>query len=86
MKLPKHPTMYTWKHEPKPWDYDFEYWTYRAPGMFCMLRNDPPKGWQWVVFDGGGNVLASEYQIASRQNAQRQAVAYITKREQENSP
>ena len=82
MKKPKPPKLYAWKQEQK----DNPYWTYHAPGMFCMLRQDlPSKTWDWVVYDGGGNTLAKEYGILSRQNAQRQAVAYITNREKENA-
>jgi hypothetical protein len=75
--------LYHW-HEHEAADGEYTYYRYPTP-MMCgnVVINPSSKLYQWQVFDGGGNLLAAEYRIASKQNAQRKCVAWITNKEKE---
>ena len=57
---------------------------YNTPRL-CALCKKEDGAWKWCIFNPGGFLIASEYQLASKQNAQRNAVEYITKWEKDNA-
>ena len=75
--------LYHW-HEHHAADGEYTYYLYNTPMMRGdVVLNPVSKTYEWKVFDNGGNILAAEYQIMSKQNAQRNCVAWITQREKE---
>ena len=55
---------------------------YNTPNYVALCKKEDG-AWKWCVFNPAGFLIASEYQLASKQNAQRNAVIYITKKEKE---
>jgi hypothetical protein len=66
----------------KWFEVDPKAWIYSTPMLHARLIKEEAT-YQFRIFDGRGCVVYTKFKIASKQNAMRQCVAWITQREED---